>query len=126
MRCPKCDAAMEIVRFESVEVDRCTGCKGLFFDSMEAEKLRGMRGSERLDVGDAAVGRAQNEKDRIRCPREGTKMLRIVDPQQPHLWLETCAVCHGMFFDAGEFRDWKDETLLDVVRGWFAKPRTQG
>jgi hypothetical protein len=29
-----------------------------------------------------------------------------------------------MFFDAGEFADWKKETLLDVVRGWFARPRT--
>lgn len=114
---------MEAVRFESIEVDRCTSCKGLFFDAMEAENLRKKPGSQAIDVGDAAVGKTQNANDRIRCPRDTTKMIRIVDPQQPHLWLETCAVCNGMFFDAGEFRDWKDETLLDLVRGWFAKPR---
>lgn len=123
MNCPKCKGAMEIVRFESIEVDRCTQCKGLFFDSMEAERLRKMRGSESIDVGAASVGKAQNTNDRIRCPRDTTPMLRIVDPAQPHLWLETCPVCNGMFFDAGEFRDWKHETLADLVRGFFAKER---
>lgn len=123
MKCPKCNAPMETVLFEGIEVDRCAGCKGLFFDLMEAERLRDKPGSEAIDVGDAEVGKAQNENDRIRCPRDTTWMIRVVDPKQPHLWLETCSVCHGTFFDAGEFRDWKHETLLDVVRGWFAKKR---
>lgn len=123
MNCPKCNAAMETVRVESIEVDRCTGCKGLFFDAMEAERLRKIRGSESIDIGDASVGQAQNTNDRIRCPRDTTPMLRIVDPKQPHLWLESCPVCNGMFFDAGEFRDWKEETLADLVKSFFAKPR---
>ncbi len=123
MNCPKCTAPMEIVRFESIEVDRCTKCKGLFFDAMEPERLRKMRGSESIDIGDAELGRAQNENDRIRCPRDTTPMLRIVDPGQPHLWLESCPVCNGTFFDAGELRDWKEETLGDLVRSFFAKPR---
>jgi Zn-finger nucleic acid-binding protein len=124
MKCPKCKAPMELVRFEPIEVDRCTACKGIFFDATEAEALKKLRGSEAIDVGDAAVGKAQNENDRIRCPRDTVQMIRIVDPKQPHLWLETCPVCSGTFFDAGELRDWKHETLLDVFRGLFAKPRS--
>lgn len=123
MNCPKCKGSMESVVFETVEVDRCTACKGLFFDGHEAEKLRKVKGSESIDVGEAAVGKAQNTNDRIRCPRDTTPMVRIVDPQQPHLWLETCPVCHGTFFDAGEFRDWKHETVLDLVKSFFAKAR---
>lgn len=115
---------METVVFEKVEVDRCTACRGLFFDAREAEKLRAMPGSEAIDVGDAGIGRVQNTNDRIRCPRETSPMLRIVDPRQPHIHIETCPVCQGMFFDAGEFTDWKSESLLDVVRRWISRPRS--
>ncbi len=114
---------MELVTFESIEVDRCTGCKGIFFDNREAERLRALRGSESIDVGDAAVGKTHDAHDRIRCPRDTVPMVRIVDPEQPHIRLETCPVCHGTFFDAGEFRDWKHETVVDLVKRFFAKPR---
>jgi Zn-finger nucleic acid-binding protein len=114
---------MEAVTFDSIEVDRCTSCRGLYFDGLEAEKLRKIPGSEALDVGSVDVGRAQNANDRIRCPRDTTPMIRIVDPKQPHLWLETCSVCQGTFFDAGEFRDWKEETFADLVKSFFAKAR---
>ena len=124
MDCPKCRAAMETVVFERIEVNRCSACRGLFFDAREAHKLKAMPGSEAIDIGSAEQGRAQNANDRIRCPRDTSPMLRIVDPKQPHIQLETCPVCQSMFFDAGEFADWKKETLLDVVRGWFARPRS--
>jgi Zn-finger nucleic acid-binding protein len=124
MKCPKCGAAMETVDFEGIEVDRCTGCRGLFFDAREAEKLKARPGSEALDVGDAQVGRGHNQNGNVRCPRDTSPMVRMVDPRQPHIHLETCPVCFGMFFDAGEFSDWKSETLADVVRGWFARPRS--
>lgn len=115
---------MELVRFEKIEVDRCTACKGIYFDASEADALKKLRGSEAIDVGDATVGKKQNENDRIACPRDTVKMIRIVDPKQPHLWLEQCPVCCGTFFDAGELRDWKEETLADLVRGLFAKRRS--
>jgi hypothetical protein len=35
-------------------------------------------------------------------------------PDQPHIWYEVCRD-HGMFMDAGEFTDYKNETLAD----WF-------
>ena len=114
---------MEQITISGTEVDRCTSCRGLFFDLMEAERLRSKPGSDALDIGDAGVGRKQNTNDKIRCPRDSGPMVRIVDPDQPHIHLETCASCGGTFFDAGEFKDWKEQTLSDVLRGWFAKPR---
>ena len=44
-------------------------------------------------------------------------------PKQPHIWTETCPVCFGSFFDAGEFRDFKQETLSDLVKSWFSRER---
>jgi uncharacterized protein len=123
MNCPKCSAAMETIEIEKIQVDRCTGCHGLFFDALEAHKLKAVKGAEAIDIGAAAQERQPSSNDRIRCPRDTSPMIRIVDPKQPHIQLETCSVCQGMFFDAGEFSDWKNETLLDVVRRWFARPR---
>lgn len=124
MKCPKCAAAMERVEFERIEIDRCTVCRGIFFDSMEAERLKKLPGSEAIDVGDAELGKQRNDQGRIRCPRDTTWMVRVVDPKQPHIWTETCPVCFGAFFDAGEFRDFKQETLGDLVKSWFARERT--
>ncbi|HMY19334.1 MAG TPA: zf-TFIIB domain-containing protein [Polyangium sp.] len=124
MKCPKCKASMEIVVFEGIEVDRCTGCKGLFFDSRENERLKYMRGSEAIDTGDPVVGRKNNMMRHVCCPRDGTPMVRMVDPEQSHLWYEACSACGGVYFDAGEFRDYKDRTLFDVIRDVFARPRS--
>jgi Zn-finger nucleic acid-binding protein len=114
---------MEPVVFDGIEVDRCTACKGLWFDSREDEKLRARRGSAVIDTGDRALGRAHNDVRDVRCPRCTSRLVRMVDAAQPHIWYEGCAVCGGAYFDAGEFRDSMSRTLLDVFRDWFARER---
>ena len=42
-------------------------------------------------------------------------MIRMVDAAHPDLWLESCAVCYGTFFDAGEFREFADHRLRDML-----------
>ena len=42
MNCPKCQAAMELITFEGVTVDRCTACKGIWFDANEQKLLKEM------------------------------------------------------------------------------------
>ena len=39
MICPKCEADMEPIEFENVEVDRCKNCKGIWFDAGEFTDL---------------------------------------------------------------------------------------
>lgn len=35
MKCPKCSGAMEIVRYQDIEIDRCKNCKGIWFNMLE-------------------------------------------------------------------------------------------
>ena len=42
-------------------------------------------------------------------------MQKLNDTKQTHLVYEACEQ-HGMFMDAGEFTDYKHETLLDIFR----------
>ena len=116
---------MVAVKFRSIEVDRCTGCQGLFFDQFEKEKLLALKGADAIDTGDVELGRALNPVDRINCPRCETRMIRTVDIGQPHIWFERCQDCGGSFFDAGEFKDLKHHTILDIFRDFAAKKRTQ-
>ena len=123
MNCPKCSAAMEKVQYESIEVDRCTDCRGIWFDMLEQEHLKALEGSEEIDIGDPEVGKQTNIVDQINCPVCATRMIRMVDGRQPHIWFESCTVCYGVFFDAGEFRDYKQETILDFFKDLFSRER---
>ena len=123
MICPKCNADMEKVSFQNIVVDRCTACHGIWFDCLEHEQLAKMQGSEVIDDGDPELGKQHNAIDRIKCPVCHIDMIRMVDPKQHHLWFESCTSCHGVYFDAGEFRDFKDHTLLDRLLDLFTEER---
>ena len=124
MRCPKCKADMDALVFKGVEIDRCSKCSGLWFDAGEVERLRDAGVAEAIDLGDASIGKQHNALDKYPCPRCSGAMIRMVDPQQKHIWYEQCGVCSGSFFDAGEFRDLANRTLSDVFKGFFAPERS--
>jgi len=116
MDCPKCNGAMQehttTTLQGAVTIDRCADCGGMWFDNGEAEKLKGDWMSDFLDSGDRAVGKAQNLNTEINCPRCEKQMDTVNDPDQQHITYEVCNE-HGMFMDAGEFADYKNETLIE-------------
>ena len=124
MDCPKCGNMMEKVSHESIEIDRCVLCKGIWFDMLEHEQLKAIKGSESIDIGDPEVGELFNRESDVDCPVCHTKMIPMVDRDQPHIWYEACTVCYGVFFDAGEFKDYKEQSILDFFRGLRAGERT--
>ena len=123
MDCPKCHSEMEKVVFETIEINRCSHCQGIWFDLHEHEKLKKLRHSESIDIGDPEIGRKYNKIDKIICPVCHTPMIRMVDNQQPHIWYESCSSCHGVFFDAGEFTDYKQHTLADIIKDLTSEER---
>jgi len=123
MNCPKCSAGMEKVGFGGIEVDRCSGCRGIWFDMLEREHLARLERSEQIDTGDPKVAARFNEIERIDCPLCSTPMIRMVDAVQHHIWYEACKTCNGVFLDAGEFTDLKERTLLDRLKDLFTPQR---
>jgi Zn-finger nucleic acid-binding protein len=107
---------MEVVRFEDIEVDRCVRCGGLWFDVLEDEELRGRAGSEAIDTGPTWQAAMHDVQGKVFCPIDGALMVRMVDAAQSHIWVESCPVCHGTFFDAGEFTDFKEHTIVELLR----------
>ena len=126
MNCPKCDSAMEKVTFNDVTVDRCTQCKGIWFDGVEHKDLKKMKGAEALDIGSPKVGQEYDAMRDVACPACGETMERLADKFQPHIHYEACPAGHGAFFDAGEFKDFKEETFGDFVKSLSFLKRKKG
>lgn len=109
---------MERIFVDQFQVDRCTHCKGLFFDAVTHEHLMQLKGSEAIDTGERHEER-RDEVVRIKCPECHAQMIRMVDHVQPHIWYESCPVCFGIYLDAGEFREQKERKLLNRLRDTF-------
>ncbi len=109
--------------YYGIEIDRCSNCRGFWFDEFEKNDLLKKEGIATIDDGDPETGEIYNRVDRINCPRCKNPMIRMVDAKQPHIWHEECTVCGGSFLDAGEFKDLSEETLGDFFKSLFTKER---
>lgn len=122
MKCPKCHADFELLNTPFADVERCTSCKGLWLDMLEEEDLKEI--VDGVDIGDPEVGKQFNKIDNIQCPVcPSSTLLKMVDPQQPHIWFESCPTCHGRFYDAGELKDLSEHTLSDFIKRFRVKER---
>ena len=122
LKCPKCGHGMSEVSYGDITVDRCSHCLGLWFDTGEADQLKARWMGDAVDTGFADEGRKWDSVEDIACPRCHRDMEKASDPKQPHIWYETCGE-HGLFMDAGEFTDYKHETLMDRFRSMIKGPR---
>ncbi|WFB37443.1 zf-TFIIB domain-containing protein [Kiritimatiellota bacterium B12222] len=113
--CPKCKIEMKPQLVEGIEVDRCPGCQGIWFDMLEHEDLKKMPGSESLDNAVSGKDSSDVVKD---CPRCHTRLSPTHDAEQPHIVYDKCSSCYGVFFDAGEFADLKELTLKERLKAW--------
>lgn len=106
--CPKCEGNLEKVIYEETEIDQCPRCRGIWFDSLEAELLKNLKGSENIDSGTfQKENPSESLQKRVNCPRCQVPMLKILDFDEYPLWYETCLECHGLWLDAGEFQQFK-------------------
>ncbi|MBI9017085.1 MAG: zf-TFIIB domain-containing protein [Phycisphaerae bacterium] len=111
VKCPKCDANMAKLDYEGIYVNRCPDCKGLWFDAFELQELKKLKGSETIDLGANDKSKENDENRGIDCPVCHTQMIKMVDIEH-HMKYEACTVCYGVYFDAGEFKEYKHETLM--------------
>ncbi len=120
--CPKCKGLLEKVIYQNIEIDRCSVCAGIWFDRLEAEELRQLKGSESVDIGKPAPVENRPCKS-VSCPRCGKGMLKMLDFGQQPLWYEKCSQCQGMWLDAGRFTVFKQN--FHPVRNWATEKAKQ-
>ncbi|MFC1934835.1 zf-TFIIB domain-containing protein [Chloroflexota bacterium] len=93
MICPTCRNIMIVVEHEQIELDYCTVCSGVWFDSGELELML-----ERILSLPVA---ATTEKKR-KCPICRRKMKKVLVGEAPEILIDACPAGDGLWFDGGE------------------------
>jgi Zn-finger nucleic acid-binding protein len=110
---------MEAVVVESIEIDRCVACKGIWFDLNEQEALKSAKGAHKADIGHQAIGEYYNKITGVLCPKCDVEMKTETVKKGVSIQFETCPKCHGAFFDAGEFREFSEPTIIEFLVDLF-------
>lgn len=103
MHCPVCDLPLIVVERDSIEVDYCIECHGLWFDEGEIELL-GDRAGVSIDLAalEGSAPSASSERY-LHCPRCSKKMRKAdLYGDGRALVVDFCALQHGLWFDRGE------------------------
>ena len=120
VNCPKCDVTMQSITLGHVKVDRCEACGGMWFDGREHEVLaQSKENVAKLDTMTPSVGAKKNVVRDIDCPVCHVRMIRMSVPSQSHIKYESCPVCYGSFFDAGEMKDFATFSVAEQIKAFF-------
>lgn len=116
MLCPRCKvslvATLEQTPSGRIEIDRCAGCHGVWFDSGELAALAQLGNSEAfalhspLLVGDASSMPCPRHPDTNMIERQlvpgRAQAIPMPGGAAAHLTIDQCPTCHGLWFDGGE------------------------
>ncbi len=105
MICPACKQNMIVIEYHNIELDYCSSCKGVWFDSGELELLLKSQGlEERKAFFDSILNSQQavSPEKKRKCPLCGNKMKKTAIGEQPRIVIDACRDKHGLWFDGGE------------------------
>ena len=102
MQCPVCNLSLTAHKVDSLEVDQCDFCHGLWLDYQELNDIKSHKQKSELTQRNRYVKNLQtiNQDEPRKCPR-------CVDPvmdkvQVRSVTLDICKNCKGTWYDAGE------------------------
>jgi Zn-finger nucleic acid-binding protein len=121
LRCPKCKSATLGLVHEEITpgaVRRCSACHGHFLSADAVDRIGAV---EEMRVTDPppAEGKVADTRTGL-CP-EGHGILRRarVEAKDVEFFLERCASCRGVWFDAGELSSLAAMHLLGQLEAYW-------
>ena len=125
MICPTCHNVTIVVEQEKIELDYCTDCSGVWFDSGELElmlELVGLEGSSLTVTDMLSFPEAKTTEKKRKCPICNQKMKKVTIGREPHILIDVCLEEHGLWFDGGEV----NELITQYVEKAPAESDSQG
>ena len=116
MQCPKCYGEMDMVTDETVRVERCKDCHGLYFDQLDQGLLDSIGINSAIDTGDEELGAEYNDMVYVDCPKCDKMMDQRSTENPVHIRFELCPSCHSTFLDAGEFRQYVSAEYIETFK----------
>lgn len=117
MKCPVCSKEMVEKDFGGVMVDVCAdGCKGLWFDWYELEKLDENHEGAGSALEEAlSADRVSDEgRGQIICPKCNIPMHIHKYRHEHSVAVDECYQCAGFFLDAGELKAIREGFLSEA------------
>jgi Zn-finger nucleic acid-binding protein len=105
MKCPHCEAELAAARRDSVEMEVCAACQGMWLTDQELEQLE----DEAFDLGKKGTLVFDPEPSSHKCP-ECQHLLQTFHYRDYDLVLEFCGEGHGYWLDAGQ-----DKRVLELM-----------
>ena len=115
MICPCCTHDMIVVEHNNIEVDYCSACRGVWFDSGELELLLeddGLAGPASPYFLRSTEVKSP-EKTR-KCPICRRKMGEIAIGKEPVVFIDCCRQGDGLWFDGGELGQLVEQLVKPV------------
>ena len=101
MNCPVCKTAMVILELQSIEIDYCPSCEGIWLDSGELELL--LEDSvEKENLLKSFQTDEKSSEQKLKCPICRKKMDKILVGKDKSVLIDKCKNHHGLWFDKGE------------------------
>ena len=105
MKCPVCKVTTAVIEHDSIELDYCALCHGIWFDRGELELLLDTcSGGTAGSLVNSLLKAPQEEvaeKSR-KCPICHRQMGKVCAGEGRELILDACKAGHGLWFDGGE------------------------
>jgi Zn-finger nucleic acid-binding protein len=125
MLCPECRKVMIIVESARIELDYCTNCGGVWFDTTELELFLEAAGLPGADFSLEALLRLPEVKETPhprKCPICLRKMREIAIGE-PAIIIDVCRRGEGIWFDGGEVRQLLTQLAAKAPSGEGASQR---
>ncbi|MCD4780396.1 MAG: zf-TFIIB domain-containing protein [Candidatus Omnitrophica bacterium] len=124
MDCPVCQKAMSEQDFGGIKVDVCAdGCRGIWFDWFELEKLDETHEGLGEALKNSLEGTREQDESRgqINCPRCQKPMIGHLYKAAKDVTVDECYLCGGFYLDAGELKAIRDSFMNESQREQFVK-----
>src|SRR4030043_2173207 len=105
MICPACKSEMIVLEYKQIELDYCSGCRGVWFDNAELEPLLHSINLDKNDVVQADLlnsARIELPNKSRRCPMCNRPMKLVDVGEQERIIIDICQRGDGLWFDGGE------------------------
>lgn len=124
MICPTCKSDMIVVEHHNIELDYCTNCQGVWFDTGELELLLESMSLESTDLFLSNIfnsTEAKSSEKKRKCPICRQKMKKAIIGQEPEILIDVCWQEDGLWLDGGEV----GQLIKQIAKKPSEKPGSQ-
>lgn len=109
MKCPKCNNELREEKVDTILVNRCDQCGGMWVSQTELTELEDEAWKDEDDKGELEFNKIQSN---LNCPECNAAMVRF-NYRYSDLLLDACPNLHGFWLDKGEDKQIEEIMIED-------------